>query len=158
MARPIGFTLGLANGLSNFGREVTGVTLQMIRNLPDLALISRVILWFGEDESQAALAIAPTGRGSRILWCALVGSGMARPHSTGLGIDVDTSCNAVIDAEGRASRRIFAIGRPMRGAARTAGVGRRWRADSRRGPKGKTPLANRSGCKIPRLLQGGGRG
>jgi sulfonate transport system permease protein len=43
----IGFALGLANGLSTLSRGLTDTTLQMIRNIPHLALIPLVILWFG---------------------------------------------------------------------------------------------------------------
>ncbi|PZR49047.1 MAG: ABC transporter permease, partial [Stutzerimonas stutzeri] len=46
----IGFIFGLANGLSKFSRSFTDTTLQMIRNIPHLALIPLVILWFGIDE------------------------------------------------------------------------------------------------------------
>src|SRR6059036_232149 len=47
----IGFTLGLANGLSQLSSKLTDTTLQMVRNIPPLALIPLVILWFGIDES-----------------------------------------------------------------------------------------------------------
>ena len=43
----IGFALGLANGLSALSERLTDATLQMIRNVPHLALIPLVILWFG---------------------------------------------------------------------------------------------------------------
>lgn len=46
----IGFALGLANGLSRLSEALTDSTLQMARNIPHLALIPLVILWFGIDE------------------------------------------------------------------------------------------------------------
>ena len=47
----IGFVLGLANGLSRRSERALDTTLQMIRNIPHLALIPLVILWFGIDET-----------------------------------------------------------------------------------------------------------
>jgi sulfonate transport system permease protein len=47
----VGFAFGLANGLSRFSEALTDTTLQMVRNVPHLALIPLVILWFGIDES-----------------------------------------------------------------------------------------------------------
>ena len=46
----IGFLLGLANGLSRNSALATDTTLQMIRNIPNLALIPLVIVWFGIGE------------------------------------------------------------------------------------------------------------
>ena len=46
----IGFALGLANGLSVWSERLTDTTLQMVRNVPHLALIPLVILWFGIEE------------------------------------------------------------------------------------------------------------
>lgn len=54
----IGFALGLANGLSRLSRDVTDTTLQMIRNIPHLALIPLVILWFGIDEEAKLFLVA----------------------------------------------------------------------------------------------------
>ncbi len=54
----IGFALGLANGLSRLSREVTDTTLQMVRNIPHLALIPLVILWFGIDEEAKLFLVA----------------------------------------------------------------------------------------------------
>ena len=54
----IGFALGLANGLSALSRELTDTTLQMIRNIPHLALIPLVILWFGIDEEAKLFLVA----------------------------------------------------------------------------------------------------
>ncbi|RYE45470.1 MAG: aliphatic sulfonate ABC transporter permease SsuC [Hyphomicrobiales bacterium] len=47
----IGFSLGLANGLSKLSEKATDTTLQMVRNVPHLAMIPLVILWFGIDEA-----------------------------------------------------------------------------------------------------------
>ena len=54
----IGFIFGLANGLSRFSRSFTDTTLQMIRNIPHLALIPLVILWFGIDEEAKLFLVA----------------------------------------------------------------------------------------------------
>ena len=54
----IGFVLGLANGLSALSRGLTDTTLQMIRNIPHLALIPLVILWFGIDEEAKLFLVA----------------------------------------------------------------------------------------------------
>ncbi|TPK90977.1 MULTISPECIES: ABC transporter permease subunit [unclassified Mesorhizobium] len=54
----IGFALGLANGLSTLSRGLTDTTLQMIRNIPHLALIPLVILWFGIDEEAKLFLVA----------------------------------------------------------------------------------------------------
>jgi sulfonate transport system permease protein len=54
----IGFGLGFANGLSTLSRNLTDTTLQMIRNVPHLALIPLVILWFGIDEEAKLFLVA----------------------------------------------------------------------------------------------------
>lgn len=54
----IGFALGLANGLSSLSEKVTDTTLQMIRNVPHLAMIPLVILWFGIDEEAKLFLVA----------------------------------------------------------------------------------------------------
>ena len=54
----IGFALGLANGLNALSRDLTDTTLQMIRNIPHLALIPLVILWFGIDEEAKLFLVA----------------------------------------------------------------------------------------------------
>ncbi|MFT4149009.1 MAG: ABC transporter permease subunit [Paracoccaceae bacterium] len=54
----IGFALGLANGLSALSRDITDTTLQMIRNIPHLALIPLVILWFGIGEEAKLFLVA----------------------------------------------------------------------------------------------------
>jgi len=46
----IAFALGLSNGLSRLSAQATDTTIQMIRNIPNLALIPLVILWFGIGE------------------------------------------------------------------------------------------------------------
>lgn len=54
----IGFGLGLANGLSARSRKFTDTTLQMIRNVPHLALVPLVIIWFGIDEGAKLFLVA----------------------------------------------------------------------------------------------------
>ena len=47
----VGLLLGLLNGSSRRAATLLDTTLQMIRNIPALALIPLVILWFGIDEA-----------------------------------------------------------------------------------------------------------
>src|SRR6202051_3325182 len=47
----IGFAFGLANGLSQLSNKLTDTSLQMVRNIPHLALIALVRLWFCVDGS-----------------------------------------------------------------------------------------------------------
>lgn len=54
----IGFALGLANGISRLSERLTDSTLQMIRNVPHLAMIPLVILWFGIDEGAKLFLVA----------------------------------------------------------------------------------------------------
>jgi sulfonate transport system permease protein len=54
----IGFAFGLANGLSKISDKLTDSTLQMIRNVPHLALIPLVIVWFGIDEEAKIFLVA----------------------------------------------------------------------------------------------------
>jgi sulfonate transport system permease protein len=54
----VGFAFGLANGLSQLSNRLTDTTLQMLRNIPHLALIPLVILWFGIDESAKLFLVA----------------------------------------------------------------------------------------------------
>ena len=54
----IGFAFGLANGLSQISTKLTDTTLQMVRNIPHLALIPLVILWFGIDEAAKLFLVA----------------------------------------------------------------------------------------------------
>ena len=56
----VGFALGLANGLSRISERLTDSSLQMIRNIPHLALIPLVILWFGIEE-EAKLFLVSLG-------------------------------------------------------------------------------------------------
>jgi sulfonate transport system permease protein len=54
----IGLAFGLANGLSRRSEQVFDSTLQMVRNIPHLALIPLVILWFGIDEEAKIFLVA----------------------------------------------------------------------------------------------------
>src|ERR1700722_9617064 len=54
----IGFAFGLANGLSKLSSKLIDTTLQMVRNIPHLALIPLVILWFGIDEEAKIFLVA----------------------------------------------------------------------------------------------------
>ena len=54
----IGFAMGLANGLSRVSERLTDTSLQMIRNIPNLALIPLVILWFGIGEEAKLFLVA----------------------------------------------------------------------------------------------------
>lgn len=54
----IGFGLGLANGLSRASDRLTDTTVQMIRNIPHLALIPLVILWLGIGEEAKLFLVA----------------------------------------------------------------------------------------------------
>src|SRR5262245_24594876 len=47
----LGLALGLLNGVSRRSETLLDTTLQMVRNVPPLALIPLVILWFGIDEA-----------------------------------------------------------------------------------------------------------
>ena len=53
-----GFVLGLLNGVSDISARLLNTTLQMIRNVPHLALIPLVILWFGIEESSKLFLIS----------------------------------------------------------------------------------------------------
>lgn len=54
----IGFILGFINGLSRNAENLLDSTIQMIRNVPHLALIPLVILWFGIGQEAKLLLIA----------------------------------------------------------------------------------------------------
>jgi sulfonate transport system permease protein len=54
----IGFALGLANGLSVTAERITDTSMQMLRNIPNLALIPLVILWFGIGEGAKFFLVA----------------------------------------------------------------------------------------------------
>ncbi|MCC2974134.1 aliphatic sulfonate ABC transporter permease SsuC [Massilia sp. IC2-476] len=54
----LGLVLGLLNGSSRRAETLLDTTLQMIRNIPALALIPLVILWFGIDETAKLFLLA----------------------------------------------------------------------------------------------------
>lgn len=54
----IGFIFGLANGVSRLSEQLSDTTFQMVRNVPHLALIPLVILWFGIDEQAKIFLVA----------------------------------------------------------------------------------------------------
>lgn len=54
----IGLLLGLITGISRFGALLIDSTVQMVRNVPHLALIPLVILWFGIDEPAKIFLVA----------------------------------------------------------------------------------------------------
>lgn len=54
----IGLVLGLITGMSRTGERLLDTSVQMIRNVPHLALIPLVILWFGIDESAKIFLVA----------------------------------------------------------------------------------------------------
>lgn len=56
----LGFILGLTNGLFTVSEKILDTTLQMWRNIPNLALIPLVILWFGIGE-EAKLFLVSSG-------------------------------------------------------------------------------------------------
>jgi sulfonate transport system permease protein len=54
----IGFGLGLLNGIFPVAEKLLDTTVQMVRNVPHLALIPLVILWFGIDEEAKIFLVA----------------------------------------------------------------------------------------------------
>jgi len=54
----LGLLLGLATGTFRIAETLLDSTLQMVRNIPALALIPLVILWFGIDESAKLFLVA----------------------------------------------------------------------------------------------------
>src|SRR6478609_2108090 len=54
----LGLVLGLANGYWPLAERLFDTPLQMIRNVPHLALIPLVILWFGLGERPKILLVA----------------------------------------------------------------------------------------------------
>ncbi|KAA0017490.1 aliphatic sulfonate ABC transporter permease SsuC [Salinicola corii] len=54
----IGLLLGMISGLSWWGEKLLDSTVQMVRNVPHLALIPLVILWFGIDETAKIFLVA----------------------------------------------------------------------------------------------------
>ncbi len=54
----IGFILGFVTGLSRVAERLLDSTIQMVRNIPLLALIPLVILWFGIEEESKIFLVA----------------------------------------------------------------------------------------------------
>jgi sulfonate transport system permease protein len=54
----IGFTLGLASGISPIAEKLLDTSIQMLRNIPHLALIPLVILWFGIGDEARLFLVA----------------------------------------------------------------------------------------------------
>lgn len=54
----LGLLLGLATGSLRLAETLLDTTLQMLRNIPALALIPLVILWFGIDETAKLFLVA----------------------------------------------------------------------------------------------------
>ena len=54
----IGFVLGLANGLWSPAERLFDSSVQMLRNVPHLALIPLVIIWFGIEEQAKVFLVA----------------------------------------------------------------------------------------------------
>ncbi len=54
----IGLTLGFLNGIFPIAEVLTDTSIQMIRNIPHLALIPLVILWFGIGDSARLFLVA----------------------------------------------------------------------------------------------------
>lgn len=56
--RIAGVDFGTISGLSRWGERLLDTSIQMLRNVPHLALIPLVILWFGIDESAKIFLVA----------------------------------------------------------------------------------------------------
>src|SRR5690554_1656072 len=54
----LGLLLGFISGLSRWGERLLDSSVQMVRNIPHLALIPLVILWFGIDETAKIFLVA----------------------------------------------------------------------------------------------------
>ena len=54
----IGFALGLSNGLSRLSDRLTDTSVQMLRNIPHLAMIPLLIVWFGIGEGPKLFLVA----------------------------------------------------------------------------------------------------
>jgi sulfonate transport system permease protein len=54
----LGFVLGVVNGASGLAERLSDSALQMLRNVPHLAIIPMVILWFGIDEEAKIFLVA----------------------------------------------------------------------------------------------------
>lgn len=80
----IGFVLAIANGLSSTSERLLDSTLQMLRNVPHLALIPLVILWLGIDEG-AKLFLVSLGVFFPIYLNTLHGIRSVDPHLIEMG-------------------------------------------------------------------------
>ena len=54
----LAFGFGLLNGVSKIAERLTDTTFQMIRNIPNLAIVPLVILWFGIEDSARVFLVA----------------------------------------------------------------------------------------------------
>ena len=54
----LGFGFGVLNGLSRGSERLLDTSVQMLRNVPHLAIIPLVILWFGIDEAAKLFLVA----------------------------------------------------------------------------------------------------
>lgn len=54
----LAFGFGLLNGVSRIGEKLTDTTFQMVRNIPNLAMVPLVILWFGIEDSARVFLVA----------------------------------------------------------------------------------------------------
>src|SRR5215213_1804501 len=54
----IGVILGLLNGMFPFSERLLDSSVQMLRNIPHLALMPLVIVWFGIDEAAKLFLVA----------------------------------------------------------------------------------------------------
>ncbi|WP_127589909.1 ABC transporter permease subunit [Paenibacillus lautus] len=54
----IGLVLGFMNGLSSIAEKLLDTTIQMVRNVPHLAMIPLVVLWFGIGEESKIFLVA----------------------------------------------------------------------------------------------------
>ena len=54
----LGFVLGLANGYWRWANDLFDTPVQMVRNVPHLALIPLVIIWFGLGEQAKVFLVA----------------------------------------------------------------------------------------------------
>jgi ABC-type nitrate/sulfonate/bicarbonate transport system permease component len=54
----VGLLLGLLTASMRWAESLLDTTIQMVRNIPPLALIPLVILWFGIDESAKLFLVA----------------------------------------------------------------------------------------------------
>ncbi len=54
----LAFGFGLLNGVSRIGEKLTDTTFQMVRNIPNLAMVPLVILWFGIEDGARVFPVA----------------------------------------------------------------------------------------------------